>query len=247
MTLADPSITDATVEELFVFDEEPVRPVLNVFETLSRDEFPDVGLGLGEVLIGVEFDRFDLAERVNVGAPTGVFVERHKGLDENVQLVVGQLTAFEDADTEVIVVELLHLDHPVHDLALTVADPQALAVEPHRLNAEIDIGCEPAIELDLPAAVQFAEFHGREVEEPEVDRLLQLVGPVAGQQNRRDMGLKMGDLVNGMRIGRRVEQTLDDRCVIHGYRLRPFSGRWGGNTWIGHGTPLRCSASPAQR
>src|SRR5665811_1859091 len=96
MTLTDPSIVDAALEEVLVFDEEPVRPILDVFEAIARDQFPDVTLGLDEVLVGVELDRFDLTEDVDIRAPTGLLVERHEDIDEDIQLVVGQLTAFED-------------------------------------------------------------------------------------------------------------------------------------------------------
>ncbi len=246
VTLADSPLADATLEQLLVLDKEPIRPVLNVLETFPRDQLPDVAVGLGEVLIGVELDRLDLTERVDIRATTGVAVERHKDLDEDIQLVGGQLAAFEDADTEIVVFELSHRDRPVHDLALA-ADEQTLAVESHRLDPEIDVGCEPAVELDLPAAVPFTKLEGREIEEPEIDRLLDLVRPLAGQQDRRDVGLDVSDLVDGVRIGPRIEEPLDHRCVIQGHRLRPFLVYWIRNVGIGHGSPLRCSASRAPR
>ena len=191
MALTDPPLDDATLEQILAVDEEPVRPVLDVLEAIARDQLPDVALGLDEVLVGVEPDRGDLAEHVDIGTAAGVLVERHENVDEVIEHVGGQLAAFEDPDTEVVVVELLHGDRPVDDLSIALPDRQVLAVESHRFHSEVDVGCEPAVELDLPAAVQLPEFERREVEEPEVDGLLELVRPFAGQQDRRDVRLQV--------------------------------------------------------
>ncbi len=77
VALPDPPIHDAALQQVLALDVEPVRPVSDLLEAVARDELPDVTLGLHEVLVGVELDRFDRAELVDVRAASGLLVERH--------------------------------------------------------------------------------------------------------------------------------------------------------------------------
>ena len=56
----------------------------------------------------------------------------------------------------------------------------------------VDVGRQPAVELDLPMAHRLACRTGREVGEREVHRLLQLVDVVPHEDHDRDVGLHQG-------------------------------------------------------
>lgn len=56
-------------------------------------------------------------------------------------------------------------------------------------DAEVDVRGEPPVQLDLPTADRLTGLPGPEVQEPEIDRLLQLVRPVPGEEDRRRVRL----------------------------------------------------------
>ena len=56
-------------------------------------------------------------------------------------------------------------------------------------DAEVDVGREPPVQLDLAVADPLTRRAGAEVQEREVDRLLQLVGAVAEEHHPRRVGL----------------------------------------------------------
>ncbi|MEP6631872.1 MAG: hypothetical protein ABJA89_15495 [Lapillicoccus sp.] len=62
----------------------------------------------------------------------------------------------------------------------------------HRRHAEVDIRGDAPVHRQLAATGELAARAGREVEEAEVDRLLDLVGAVPHEQDDRRMGLADG-------------------------------------------------------
>ncbi len=92
--------------------------------------------------------------------------------------------------------------HPPHDhqrlrpLGLPGSVRPGRPVRPVRAgqvgDAEVDVRREPAVQFDLPTAHLAAPPHGREVDEPQVDRLLQLPGLVADEEHHPDVGLVHG-------------------------------------------------------
>jgi hypothetical protein len=62
----------------------------------------------------------------------------------------------------------------------------------HLAEAEVDVGGEPAVELELPAQRRAAPLWGAEVEKPGAHRLFDFVGPVAQQDHHADVGLVYG-------------------------------------------------------
>jgi hypothetical protein len=65
----------------------------------------------------------------------------------------------------------------------------------HLAEAEVDVGGEPAVELEFPVQRRAAALWGAEVEESGARRLLDLVGPVAQQDHHADVGLVYGRVV----------------------------------------------------
>ena len=81
------------------------------------------------------------------------------------------------------------------------ATEEVAAISLHDVDdAEVDVRAKPAIEPDLVLAVGQAPLAGREVEEAEVDRLLDLVGERAGQDDPGDVGLAQLDGVGRVPI-----------------------------------------------
>ena len=76
-------------------------------------------------------------------------------------------------------------------------------------HAEVDIRAESTVQPHLFVAVLGPPLEGREVEEPEVDRFLDLVGESAGQHDPRDVRLEESEVGAGCRIGARPEQCAD--------------------------------------
>jgi hypothetical protein len=62
----------------------------------------------------------------------------------------------------------------------------------HPAEAEVDVGGEPAVELEFPVQRRAAALWGPEVEKPGSYRLFDLVGPVAQQDHHADVGLVYG-------------------------------------------------------
>ena len=88
--------------------------------------------------------------------------------------------------------ELAHLHRVLDDGPITTNDRPVDAAG-DRDDVEIDRRREPAIEAQLLLAVELPLREGREVQEPEVDRLLDLVGVRARQQHVRDVRLQVPD------------------------------------------------------
>ena len=95
----------------------------------------------------------------------------------------GELAPRQHLGAEQAFFELAHDDHPVDDLALTLQH-QAVTVERDRRGSQVDRRRETAVELDLGSAVVLAELDGGEIKEAEVDRFLELVSVLTGQENR---------------------------------------------------------------
>src|SRR5207249_2935209 len=69
---------------------------------------------------------------------------------------------------------------------------------------------------EVPAAVG-----GGEVEEPEADGLLELVGERPGEEHDGDVRLPDGDRIDRVRVGGRVGEVFDEAAgVVHGYGKR---------------------------
>lgn len=74
-----------------------------------------------------------------------------------------------------------------------------------RKQAEVDAGRESTVQAQLGVGVAFARLHGREVEEGETHRLLQLQHPLAAQQDPRHVRL---DAAHRLADARRYERRL---------------------------------------
>ena len=79
-------------------------------------------------------------------------------------------------------------------------------------DVEIEVGREPAVESQFLGAEVPARFQRAEVEEPEVDGLLDLVGEFAGQQHPGDVRFDQGDRTPGLLL-EPVAQPRAERLV----------------------------------
>ena len=87
-----------------------------------------------------------------------------------------------------VVGEPPHLHRPLDDLAGAL-DADRLPLPGHGDDAEVDVGRQAAVEAHLLLAAVPTPLEGAVVDEAEVDRLLDLVGQRAGQEDGRDVRL----------------------------------------------------------
>ncbi len=104
-------------------------------------------------------------------------------------------------------VEPLHL-HPVLQGRRAAKNETGTAAA-DRYDIKIDIRAEAAVQLKLTAAVIFPLFQGGEIEKTEVDRFLELIDHITGQQDIGDMGLHQLDPVRRITMMERVEKPGD--------------------------------------
>ena len=96
---------------------------------------------------------------------------------------------------QLVLVECLHLDQPVDDLAGAVEDQPAVSVARHRDHALIEVRRCPPVQRKFARARRFSELQRREIGIGEPDRALQLQGAVARQKDVRNM---RGDDLDGV-------------------------------------------------
>ena len=184
-----------------------------MFETISRHELADIGLGLGKILVGVESDRLDRAETVDPVAGGSRLVEWHEHVSQCVHVRFRKLTTLEDLGSEQVSVEFAHDDDPVDHVPLPVKG-HSIAVHGDGYGLDIDRRSQPPVELHLGAAVLLTKLDGREVEETEVDRFFELVGTVPGQKNRGNVGLQKPDLLDRVVVEGRFREGFHKSGVI---------------------------------
>ena len=76
--------------------------------------------------------------------------------------------------------------HSAHHDQVIEGSPVDVA---HLGHTEVHVGCQAPVQRHLPVTHLLARFDGREVEEVERDRLLQLVDTIPEEEDRRDVGL----------------------------------------------------------
>jgi len=79
----------------------------------------------------------------------------------------------------------------------------------------VDRGTEPAVQADLLGAEVASAFHRAEIEERETDRLLELVGVGAREEDVRDVRLQVLDGPRPVRIEAGVGERRDHRLLRH--------------------------------
>ncbi len=123
-------------------------------------------------------------------------------------VVRAEIASFE---TEIEALALVELPHPdgVLDRGL-FTDFRCLERSPDRHHAEVDVRCGPGIESQLVLTKGPAARQIRKVEEPQVDRFLDLVGVISRQEDPRDVGFDQLDLTDRMRVCIRPEQAADE-------------------------------------
>ena len=110
--------------------------------------------------------------------------------------------------------EATHVDRVLDRFALPAEDRASVLLR-DRHDAHVHAGRETAVQGDLGLAHDLATCERRVVEEPEVDRLLELVDVVPGENDRGSVGLHEYGRARRARVGARVEQVAEDRVEVH--------------------------------
>ena len=182
-----------------------------------------VGFRLLEVLAGVAGHHLEAAGGRDRRAGLGPGVERGDAAGQGLDRPAADLPAPEPLPERGLVGQPLHLHGPLDDLAVAL-HLDTRAVEGHGHDPEVDLRRQPAVEPDLLLAEVAAPLQRAVVEEPQVDRLLDLVGIGAGQEDDRDVGLADLDRLDRMRADRRPGRR-GPRSSGPGPSRRPPRGR----------------------
>jgi hypothetical protein len=112
--------------------------------------------------------------------------------------------------------------HAIFQDRPSAGDARRLERAIDRDHIQIELRRQTAVEPQLFLAIEAAPLQGREIQKAEIERLLELVGIVPGQQHMRDMGLDMLDAIDCVRIGPRVPQCIDqNRQIVLTHRPTP--------------------------
>ena len=101
----------------------------------------------------------------------------------------------------------------VLSFSANLREPKAVFGPPQRGNVQIHGRGETTVQAQLFATKVKALFQSGKIQKSQVDRLLQLVGEIAGEQHPRDMGLDQPDVGGGMWIRCRIQQRFWDARV----------------------------------
>ncbi len=218
--VADHAGGDALVEEGLTAGEVPLREPPDLRELPRGDELRDAADDRVEVVPPVAAHGVARGHGRDVRTGDGGLDRRVQGRDapgDGTQTVAHVLAALEEGAQPALVRHAAHGDEVVGDLALGVE---------HVEDPQVHVGRQSAVQRDLPTAGVLARLPGGEVQEAERHGLLELVGPIAHEED--------GGTV---RLGHRGGQG-------HGFR-RPVPrsvcvGRSGQLCGDGHlGAPLR--------
>ena len=180
----------------------------------AADGGADVGRGLLEVLAGVAGHHLEAPEGGDPRAGLGLRVEGGDLARQGLHHLDPDLPPREAALEGGFVGQAPHLHRPLDDLAVAL-HPHSPGVARHRHHPEVDLRGQAAVEAHLLLAVVPAFGQRAEVEEPEFDGLLDLVDEVAGQEDRRDVGLADLHLPDRVGVSGRVREGLDQLGQVH--------------------------------
>jgi hypothetical protein len=129
-----------------------------------------------------------------------------------VHVGAGELAACQHPLEQAALIELAHAQRVLDRLTLTLHRGMRRRTG-DRDHVLIQLGREPPVQPQLLAAEEVPLGKGREVEEAERERLLELVRMPTGQQNVGDVRLDVFDVGDRMRITARVQQRVDQLGV----------------------------------
>ena len=114
----------------------------------------------------------------------------------------------------------MHL-HRIFDRCSFSTNNRCTETAADRNYIEVDARRPAPIELELELAVVLAFFQRGVIEESELDRFLDLVGEVSGQQDPRDMGIENPNILDGMIVSAPLAKAI--RSVP--FRVRRIRGQ----------------------
>jgi len=115
-----------------------------------------------------------------------------------------------------------HHDEPINDPSRAV-DANSLPAKTHGHDIQINVGCEPAIELQLDVAELLPALQCREIEVGKAHGLLELVGAVANEKDPRHVGFANID-ASGRKSALQVVAKPSDLFLSRRIRLEIITG-----------------------
>ncbi len=193
-------------------------PMFDAFQHAQLGGLAQQGPQLGEVLSHRRFDARRAAPRRIAIAAGNAGVEGGDALRQCVDVPVIQGALPRQPVEQRFLGKAPHLDGVFDDGARGRAQPRCVAAPPDRRDFKVDPRRQAAIEAQFLLAVEAPLFQGAEIQKAEIERLLQLVGELAGEQDMGNVGFQLLDGLDRMRIARRGAQRLDKACLCDGFR-----------------------------
>jgi|GEM_PF-4886793 len=135
---------------------------------------------------------------MEVGEPVGE-LSHHGGLEA---------IALQHRRQQIGLVELAH-PHGIVDQGAAAQQPGGGRRPVDRADVQVEVGGQATIQPDFLPTEPAPPLERAEIDKAQIDRLLNLVGIGAGEQNPGDMGFKKDNPADGMAIGFRPQQGRD--------------------------------------
>ena len=164
--------------------------------------------GLDEVLGDGVMGALGCSEVALCGGPLGAGVEVGRDAGDAVDALRRELAAGDQPVEQPRLVELAHLHGVFHGLT-GAPEHRGLRCAGEGDDVQVQRGREPPVQTQLLPAAMGALVERAEVEEAEIERLLDLVGVVAGEKDPGDVGLHQPQAPHRVGVEAGLEQAPD--------------------------------------
>ncbi len=199
MAFANEALLTALFEQWLQTADGRFGPVEQGVQLLQIGRFAEQRADLFEVLPHRRDYGFGSAERMVGGHPWGGQVELGDPLGQRIDVSVAQFSAGLHLGHQLRLGEFAHLQHVLDRLAGTIQLGR-LDATGNRQHFQIKVGRQALVQAQFFLAEVFAGAQLGEVEEAEIDRLLELVGIGAGQDDPGNMRLDDLETIHRMRV-----------------------------------------------
>ncbi len=209
MALADHATGRAFREAFRLLAEKAGRDLLDELELERSDDRSQVGRGLIQILTDIAPDRRGRPPLIDprTGSRSAVKLAQPLG-DRREDLFAGQALR-QQCRQHPVIGKPAHLNRVLHHRSLTEQLEPATDLD-HRNDPKVDIPRQSLVQADFLVGEELAPLKRREVQEAEIDRLLDFVDEVTGQEDRRGMGLLQFDGIHRVGIRLRPAQIGDN-------------------------------------
>lgn len=218
MAFANRAVGGALLKQGLQTGKAALRPGLQGIDLQQVGLVAEQRADLFEVLPHRRDDGAGVAQRVIGGDPWCVLVEAGNLRGQGVDMGAGQLATGLHGIEQLALGELAHLQG-VFQYRATAVELRRRAAAGDRQDLQVQAIGQTLVQAQLFGTEVAACRQLGEVEKAKVDRLFDLVGKGAGEQDPGNMGLDDVEAIYRVRVQGRVLQG-GDQCLAHGQSLR---------------------------